>query len=471
MSTPLIWILLPIAFSILLIPLQKKRNLATITASLFTLGLSLAAFLFPEDLVFVTEDKRVEISSQILILGRTVQIYGQDLILVGLLYLSACVWNIAAGFFEFRNWFNTLSLIITALWITTLSVQPFLYAAVVVELITLLSVPLISPRGEKTSKGLLYFLVLQTLAMPLILLSGWMLSGIETAPSASPLIVRAAMMVIFGFVLWLAVYPFHSWVSMLAERTHMIVFGFLISSMQTAQLLFFLEFLDQYSWFRNLPNLYQNLQIFGALLIGVAGLLCAFQSQLTRVYAYFFLAESGYSILTIGLIPNGGLQYFAMLFLPRIMSYWLFSWGISALREMVNSKDLPFTSLVGMIKKRPVSVVSVLLSELSLLGIPLLPLFPVKQMIWYLSISKGIGIVILIILGVLGLLVSIIKQLRTFSLEPYSQTTTYKAEPLRVILPIGIALLLLLTVGLLPHVFLPPFVNLLNPLTHLLQTP
>ncbi len=81
--------------------------------------------------------------------------------------------------------------------------SPFLYAAVVVELIALLSVPLLSPRGSPTGSGIIHYLSAQTIALPLILLSGWMVSGIETSPSAEALVLRGALLLMLGFVLWL----------------------------------------------------------------------------------------------------------------------------------------------------------------------------------------------------------------------------------------------------------------------------
>ncbi len=75
-----------------------------------------------------------------------------------------------------------------------------------IELIALLSVPLLSPRGVRTEQGVLRYLVFQTLALPLILLTGWMLAELAR-PSANPLIVRSAMLVLFGFALWIGAFP------------------------------------------------------------------------------------------------------------------------------------------------------------------------------------------------------------------------------------------------------------------------
>jgi hypothetical protein len=85
-------------------------------------------------------------------------------------------------------------------------VEPFLYAALIVELIVLISILLLTPRGEQTDRGVMRYLVSQTVAMPFILLSGWMVAGIESAPSASTLILRGTVMILIGFSLWLNIF-------------------------------------------------------------------------------------------------------------------------------------------------------------------------------------------------------------------------------------------------------------------------
>ena len=179
MSTPLIWIVIPLGFTGVLTLLHNKPKLSSILTCVFTLGLVILALAFPKDLAFVLPDQRIEIPSSLMILNRTVQITGESLTMVALLYAITLLWNLGNSVFKVSTWFNALSLVITALWVAALSVIPFLYAALLIELIALLSVPLLSPRGKKTDQGLLRYIVFETLALALILLTGWMLSGIS----------------------------------------------------------------------------------------------------------------------------------------------------------------------------------------------------------------------------------------------------------------------------------------------------
>jgi len=238
MSTPLIWIVIPIGFAGLLAVLHNKPKLSTILACLFTLALTILALVFSKDLAFLLPDRRIDIASSLIVLNRTVQITGQSLTMVALLYAIAFLWNLGNSVFKVSTWFNALSLLITALWVATLAVVPFLYAALLIELIALLSVPLLSPRGSKTDPGLLRYLVFETLALALILLTGWMLSGVTALPAASPLLLQTSITLLFGFALWIGAFPFHSWMPMISQSSSPWTVTLLLGLMQTALCVF-----------------------------------------------------------------------------------------------------------------------------------------------------------------------------------------------------------------------------------------
>ena len=82
--------------------------------------------------------------------------------------------------------------------------------------------------GEQVKTGLLRYLNFQLMGVPFILFVGWMLAGVEASPGNSDLVVRAGVMLIMGFILLLAVFPFHSWLPMLGEEGHPFPFAFLV---------------------------------------------------------------------------------------------------------------------------------------------------------------------------------------------------------------------------------------------------
>ncbi len=472
MSTPLIWIVFPLAFALLLIITRKKPMLSGILASAFSLLLALAALLFPRDLSFLLPDQRLEIASSLELFGRSLEITGEQLTMVGLLYGIVFLWNLGSLLYRPSLWFNILSISITALWVATLSVNPFLYAAVLIELIALLSVPLLSPRGVRTEQGVLRYLVFQTLALPLILLTGWMLAGIGSAPSANPLIVRSAMLVLFGFALWIGAFPFHSWIPMISEKSHPWVVSLLLALTQNALSVFLLHFLDQYAWLRNLPVTFSGLRWIGAIMIAIAGLFSAVQTNLGKSFGYLVLFETGYSLLAIGLAQTGGLNYLAMLIVPRLLSYAMLSLALSALWQNKGAHALNYEVQEGLFKSRPLVSAGILIGFFSLLGLPLLPIFPHKQMLWLLTAEANPRLLLGILVGSLGVLVSAARLTRLFSRE---QTTGAAVQPVRektgLIVLMLIILLLMAVMGASTQFLSPRFLEILAPFTQLVPIP
>ncbi|HOT52657.1 MAG TPA: hypothetical protein PLH68_01505, partial [Anaerolineaceae bacterium] len=86
MSTPLIWIVFPFGCALLLIPARKKPILSGILTALISLLLAASALAFPRDLSFLLPEQRLEIASTLNLFGRSLQITGAQLTLVGLLY-------------------------------------------------------------------------------------------------------------------------------------------------------------------------------------------------------------------------------------------------------------------------------------------------------------------------------------------------------------------------------------------------
>jgi len=472
MSTPTIWIFVPVLLSLVLIAVHRLHKLSVWIACSGSLLLAVAAFIFPETLDFNLLGRSFLFDDTFLIFNRALILTGSQLKTVALLFLFSFIWNIAGLRFSVSRWFPTISLTITALWVSTMAVEPFLYAAVIVELIALVSVLLLTPRGEQTDRGIMRYLVSQTIAMPFILLSGWMVTGIESAPSASTLILRGTIMILIGFSLWLAIFPLHTWLPMLAEKAHPWVFSFVFLMQQCVLAFFLIKVLDQYAWLRNLSGIFPAMQWAGVLTILAGGVLASLQSKVKRILAYILLIETGYSVLAIGLIGQGGGEALALGVLPRALAYWQWSYTLSSIQQIAPEMDDSFSSLRGLFSRLPFHSMSLIISLLSLLGLPAFGLFPAKRILW----NSGAGLTFrytpLLGLGVAGMALFILRLMHTLvtsdtdSPSPAGSITA--KESLWQIFVLCFMTLLSLLMGLLPHVFLNPFLGLLEPFIHVL---
>ena len=470
MSTPLIWIGIPIGFGLLLLAIPKRRRISASVASLLSLLLAILAFIFPAEHVLILGGQRYEFATSLAWLGRSLTIAKADLTLVGLLFSLNFMWNAFSNRFKTSMYFNSLSLVITALWVAVMALDPFLYSAVLVQLIVMVSVPLLSPRGQAAGPGLLRYLVMQSLAVPFILLSGWMLSGIATAPSVNPLIIRAAMMIMVGFALWLAVFPLHTWVTMLGQESHPWVLSFLMTMRQTTVLVYLLGFFDRYAWLRTMPNIDAMLQILGVVLVALGGLLCAFQSDLRRVFAYIFVAETGYAILALGLRSQGALPFLAMSFVPRALFYWLWGYTLSVHRDQLNQASALFTDLQGFFRRQAPLSMAWVFTLLGVSGLPLLAYFPPKRSLWLLSGSLDLGLTLGLVIGVGGSLLFVMRLLRTLTKNSETDQAPLRV-PVMVLVTLALVGALALAIGFLPQVFLNPMQAILSPFTQLMGLP
>jgi len=463
MSSPLIWIIIPLIFAGVLFLTSSRRTLSIILGAIFAFFLACLAIFFPKSFILEIGMTSREVSDTFLILGRSLKIGNANLLFIAIIYFFTTAWIVGSGWFKLSKFFPSVALTISALLIAALSVEPFLYFALLIEIIVLITIPLLSPANEKTSKGVLRYLVFQALAVPFILIAGWLLTGIESAPANSPLTNQATIALIIGFLLLLAIIPFHSWLPMLGSSSHPWVTSFIFTLLPTTLFMMLITFLDRYSWLRSIPSLYPTMQLIGTLMIALGGLLVTFQNNLGKAFGYSVIIETGYSILSIGLNPLGGLNWFSMLILPRALGYWLWAFSLGKIKEIYGS--LEFGDIPPLFYTYPILSSSLVVAQLSIAGIPLLASFPVKRMIWFTAAKPDLLNALWIFLGTVGILIFTIRVLMQFLKVDASPNAWKLSEKPSVAIPLAIALFFILFIGLFPHLLLPGLNEIMSAFT------
>lgn len=455
MNTVYIWIGIPLLLALALIFLRRWSHLCRALLSIACLALVLLALLLPRELVLSIGLRVFVFETDITFFGRVLRLDGTDLPLVAVFYLLCGFWNLLAPRWEENSLFPGLTLLITALWLGALNVEPFLYAAIVIELLVLLGLFLLSAHQGTIGKGGLRYLVLQSIAVPLIVLSGWLLSSIELAPSANPLILRASLLVLLGFALWMAVFSLHSWIPMLCGEGSLWSFSFLQTVAQFGFAVLFLSFLQEYYWLRNLPHLKEILLLAGVVSVFFAGSLAVFQNDVARLLAYALLLETGCTLIAISLAQEGGIYSLVMSFLPRALlsAQWSLSLeGLSALRP---GKGLTFQELRGIGRRYPFLSLGLILSILGFLGLPLLANYPARRNLWNLLQMQQGGYLVPVCLGLALFLVAFLRLF--FAMMRPAEDAVYAPEGMkedfRTKTLVILMLLLNLSMGLFPQVF------------------
>lgn len=462
LNTPLLWILLPVFVAIIAAIFQERRILTISLTSVTTFGLALLAFFFPENLTIILGPFEVVFEESLAILGREITVEYEMLPFITLVYAMTGLWTVGSSVPGVPDIFRPISLIITALLTAAMGVQPFLYAALFIQSAVLVSIPMLSPPEKETNSGILRYLSLQTLAMPFILLAGWLLTGVETLPPDSDLVGQTMIVLGLGFGLLLAIFPFHSWVPMVSQHSHPLAFSYMMFILPTTILMFGLNFFDRYSFLRTSQALITTLRLIGTLMIVIGGTWTAYQNDLRRAFGFSVLSETGFSLLAVGLFAQGGFQWLLMLMPVRALGFWL--WGHTLTLIETKTKSLKMDETLGIARQYPVMAFGLLLAQLSVAGLPLLASFPVKIAVMTSAFTNSPGLGVWIFIGNFGLFMFTFRLLGYLVARADVPTEIRWAftEKTHEYLPILIMIAVLVILGLFPHTFLPGITDTLN---------
>jgi len=468
MSAPILWIVIPIISGMGIFILRRWYRLSVLLGTALTLLLSLLAWLLPINELIIFGPWTIRIGERMTILGRQFILTNTDRPLLAILYLLAALWFASAYVAHAGRMYVPLGLIITGILTAVPAVDPFLYAALLLEVAALASVVLLNRPGQPVGRGTLRFLIFQTLGMPFLLFTGWLLTGVEASPSELDLVNRAAILLGFGFAFWLAIFPFYTWMPMLAEEVHPYSAGFVFLLMPFVVMLFGLGFLDRYAWLRGIEQLDTLLQIAGVMMVLTGGILAAFQHHLGRILGFAMMVEIGKAILSISL-PAGLPLFFAMI-LPRASALAVWCLALSAIKPPANQTtpadfstipDLRFNNINGLARRQPLVAGSVAIAHFSIAGMPILAGFPILLNLEYLLTGASPVIAFLTLLGTAGLFVGGLRSLAEFLRDSGTDANGWQfKERGAVVVFLIIGVIFILMLGLFPQVFLPPLATL-----------
>jgi NADH-quinone oxidoreductase subunit N len=465
MTAPTLWIFLPLVMAGLLLLINNPK-IVFLTACLFTLFLTLTAWLLPIDTSLTIGGWTFKLVPSIGILGRNLTLTTADRSFLVLIYGSTLFWFIPTASLQIARRLIPLGLAITSLLVAAISVEPFLYAVLIIEVAVLLSVPLLAPPQHIPGRGVLRFLIFQTLAVPFILFSGWLLAGIGANPGNLALVQQAATLLGLGFAFLLAIFPFYTWIPLLAEEAHPYVVGFLLWMLPTATLFFGLGFLDRYTWLRDATTLPSILTTAGALMVISGGLLSVFQHQLGRIMGYAIIVETGFSLLALSLGSQTGLGIFLLLLVPRTFSLGLWAFSLSILKKQV--PGLGLKDVKGLGRRWPFAASGLILANLAMAGMPLLAGFPAHQAIWEGLAHGSMPLSFWVLIGSLGLIASAIRALAALVSAPEgTDWGSRETKTQRLLISVGMVGLFLL--GLFPQWSLPLWTKLPAIFQYLIQ--
>lgn len=454
MSAPLIWILIPFLAGVFVLLFVQERFSAVIGGTVAVI-LSLTALIFPIDTALLIGNVSLKISASVQILGRSFIFSTADGALLAIIYGVSALWFFGTHASGTANRFISIGLMIVSLLTASIAVEPFLFAALLLEVAALLVIPLLVPPYQKPQRGVIRFIIYQTLAMPFILFSGWMLAGVEASPGNIGFTTQAGTMLGLGFAFLLAVFPLYNWIPMLAEEASPYASGFLLWALPTFTIIFALDFFDRYAWLRDSPQLSSAIQVAGVLMVASAGLFAATQKHIGRMMAYSAIAETGLIILAMTTKSAEVINLTFLLLIPRGLELAVWAFGLSIIKREVYS--LQFNELQGIARKYPLAVIAVLAAHLSMSGFPLLAGYPPRLALSQELASHSLFILFWAYGGILGLLIGGLRTMAVFVMAEENTSWSMHESWIQAGM-LGIGVVGLFILGIAPQI-LQPFVS------------
>jgi len=457
MSAPLVWIGLPALLAVGLAFIRQRERLATLTGAVAAALLGLFAWLAPASGVIRLGPLTLELEESIAFLGRRFVLEGADHPILALIYLGLAFWLFGALAANPGSLFVPLALAVTAILTAALAVEPFLYAGLLILMAVLVSIPMLLPPGRQVGKGVMRYLTFQTLGMPFLLFTGWLLEGVEAGAGAAEVSASVGLLTGLGFAFLLAIFPFHTWIPMLAEENHPYVSAFIFFLLPLSVLLFALGFLEQYPWLQSASGIYTYLSLTGALMTLTGGVWAAFQRHLGRLLGFAAAFEIGISLLALSLAVGPGradLGLFFATLLPRGIGLAAVALAIVKIQE--HYPDPLLSQVQGAARRLPLASTALVTALLALTGFPLLAGFPVRVALWQGLARQFPLALILALTGSAGLLLGSLRVLVGLLMGPQEGPWRFSEGGLARVL-LGVGILFLIVAGLLPQVFLPWF--------------
>lgn len=465
MSAPL---LLFASSGILALAAGFMRRRLVVAAGLSACGAAIIAVFVltaPIDTPLAVLGVNLKLAATWSILGRSFNLDPGARPAVGFLYLSGAFLFGGGWLANPNRYIFPAGILSLALVAGSLLIQPFVFAAVFLELTAMTAVLILATSEYPAQRGGLRLLALYTLAMMAILLSGWMLS-IAGVTTATPELARQiSLLLVIGFAVLMAVPPFHLWLPTAAEETNPYALSFVTVILQSAGLFFLLRFLDTYAWLRESPGLFYGLRAAGVVMVGFGGLAALSQQSFSKLMAYALVADFGVALLAVGSGTPAGYELALGLSAVRVVGLGVWALGLSVIRGQAGGDNLK--ALAGAGYRLPLASAASIVGLLSIAGLPLTAGFPAR---WALLSAIGPEHVIATAAVVLSILMTSAGAIRwigvLFRVVPFQASHVSRFAE-RVLLGSGIGLCLLF--GVFPQLLFPWVVLAVTGLANLMS--
>lgn len=461
MSAPFIWIILPMLVSVILLIIRRNYALATLIQLAFCV--LLIFFLF---ISRIAEKGNIAVFAIVIqptlnILGRSFVLNDSQKFIIGLIYVTLAAWSLVLFIKNKNSKIIPLGLSLSSLLLAAMAVEPFLYSALIIEIAVIISILIAFDVETGKNKGIIRALIFFTLGMPFILLAGWYLAGGETSPINSGQLTQSSLLLGLGFVFWLGVFPFHSWIPLIMEESEISDSMYILTILPFSIIIILLKYLNGFAWLRDYQTVYRALIILGVVMVASGAVWSVFQTRFKKMIGYMVIFLNGIILIALGLNSSQGYLIFSELLLPRFLGLFLLT--VSGLIISEQSHIDSLSDLKSIFYKFPFSSAGLMTALFTSVGMPLTNGFLPMQTL-YQETSRNYLPILAIMIGSVGLLTFSFLRLFMVIMQPiedeFEVMTTSESRMEKILIVILIASVLIS--GLLPNLIFPRFAQILN---------
>jgi formate hydrogenlyase subunit 3/multisubunit Na+/H+ antiporter MnhD subunit len=372
MSAPFVIVIISLLTIVVALLLRNDVRAASIGASTGALICALLIFMVPIDQAIEFIGSGFKIAPTWQLLGRALVLDQSTQPMVGFLYLGGSFLLLPAWLARGSRFFPALAVATLSVAAAALMARPFLYAAIFIEFTAIGGGLILVSRKSPRNLGALRLLILYTLAMLIILITGWMLDQGTITSATVEIANRTTLVLIFGIAVLIFVPPFHIWLVNASLEANPYALSFIVLILQSVAIFFLFRFLDLYPWLRDNEVAFQALRTGGLLCLIVGVTLAAGQRDIRKTLAYMVIADIGFTLIAVGTYSLVGYRLAIGMTASRIVSLGVLSLGLSIMLADRNDQILTLDPLELDLLPRVV----VFVGMLSLSGFPLTAGFP-----------------------------------------------------------------------------------------------
>ncbi|MCG3210622.1 MAG: NAD(P)H-quinone oxidoreductase subunit 2, chloroplastic [Anaerolineae bacterium] len=359
------------------------------------------------------------------------------------------------------RFFYPAALIILGLFVAASMSRHLGITAILIELAAILMVFVIQTERLESTRASLRFIILVSLAAPLFLLAArdiddYQLSGTIVTPEN---LEQIALFVGLGFAIWLAVIPFHSWMTNTAAESVPVTAAFVLIAFPIVAVSTLMHLLADLPWLVDSQYLVGAIIIAGVTTAFAGGVLAAIQRGFSEMLGYAALFNMGCIITVLGLGGPAAVVTVLVGLTVRALALILIAASLSTLN--IGSASVGFSWVRGAAYTMPVATVGLIVGGLTLAGAPFTAGFPPFWQAIRPLAEVDIRGTIFLLAGALGTTAGFLRGLRAL-LKPPAQPVRSNGlnlrfeEPYAILVIIAMLTVITIALGVFPWLVIEP---------------